>query len=487
MQKNRIVRRSKWTILAFFIFTGFAHAQVDKTRTYINQQRFLEEQIRLRFSEELPLTQKVMFDWGGWYSLNFIITDDGYNSSRILRRHDFRLWGSLNIDGGVHTGFVRMKMICNDFNPGDSYDGNEDDFEGPNLDRGWYRLDFTKAMLRYGNVALPFGLAVKIGRAYSMIGTGFTLSTPMDGVWIEGKVGDFDINALFAKLIHSYRDLDSSRPNYTNTRRYFYGIEVKYRGFENHQPFFYYLWQRDKMHDSNPDMYIVSWDYDSEYLGFGSKGQLVPYVKYSAEVVYERGKTYGFPDITDPYQYINARYHRDRISAWGWDVLIEYFPPVKTNPRFSFEYIFASGDPDRIYHPTNTFIGNQAWTKDLSFNAFGYRNTGLVLFPDMTNIHIWRLGASFFPFDKHSADWLKRMELGTDWFLYHKHRSKAAISDDLANVQSGYVGWEMDYFVNWRMTSDFAWTIRYGAFFPGKAYTDKTTRTFFLAGFVWSF
>ena len=72
-------------------------------------------------------------------------------------------------------------------------------------------------------------------------------------------------------------------------------------------------------------------------------------------------------------------------------------------------------------------------------------------------------------------------------FLYHKHHAEAAVSDPTATVQSGYLGWEMDYFANWDITSDFSATARYGVFFPGKAFEDQTTRTFMLLGFTWSF
>ena len=45
----------------------------------------------------------------------------------------------------------------------------------------------------------------------------------------------------------------------------------------------------------------------------------------------------------------------------------------------------------------------------------------------------------------------------------------------------------MDYYLNWRLTSDLSWTIRYGTFFPGSAYTNEESRNFFLTGFTWSF
>ena len=46
------------------------------------------------------------------------------------------------------------------------------------------------------------------------------------------------------------------------------------------------------------------------------------------------------------------------------------------------------------------------------------------------------------------------------------------VSDPTADEQSGYLGWEVDVFTNWRVTSDLAVTVRYGAFFPGDAFSD---------------
>ena len=56
-----------------------------------------------------------------------------------------------------------------------------------------------------------------------------------------------------------------------------------------------------------------------------------------------------------------------------------------------------------------------------------------------------------------------------------------------SNPKSGYLGWEMDYYVNWRLTSDWSWTTRFGTFFPGRAFSDQTTRTFLLVAVTYSF
>lgn len=284
------------------------------------------------------------------------------------------------------------------------------------------------------------------------------------------------IDGLLGRTVHSWDNLDTSRPNFGQSWRYFYGVQARYTGWAKHEPFVYYIWQRDRQGDGWGAFWLQQWRYDSEYLGIGSRGELARNWRYSAEIVYQRGRGYGDGQFFD----------RNDICAFGWDFQIEYLSPWRTHPKFILEYMFASGDPTRVGSPTNAAGGNLAFTKDNGFNAFGYRDTGLSLSPELSNIHIWRAGASFFPFENH-VEWLQKLEMGTDWFLYHKNRRRAAISDDLATVPSGYVGWEMDYFLNWRFTSDLALTMRYGVFFPGKAYNDRTTRTFFLTGLTWSF
>jgi hypothetical protein len=96
-----------------------------------------------------------------------------------------------------------------------------------------------------------------------------------------------------------------------------------------------------------------------------------------------------------------------------------------------------------------------------------------------------RAGASIFPWP--TSQRLRHLELGTDFYLYHKHHRSGAVSDPTANVQSGYLGWEMDYYANWQVSNDLFWTARLGVFFPGQAFSDRTTRTFLLLGMTWSF
>jgi hypothetical protein len=459
-------------------FSSHALAQQDRTQSFLNQQRQLDEDIRVQLDRTLPASQKVLMDWGGWLGSYIFLFDDGIKN-RTLLRQDFRLWGSMNAEGGIHQAYVRLRMSYNSYNHGESYDGNDNDLEGADLDRGWYQLDLAKLLRKHGSLDLPVDLTIRAGRDYIIYGTGYALSLPLDAVQITTGLGYLKLDALIGKSISSYDNLDTSRPDPGRSDRCFYGVQLRYTGIKKHEPFIYYFQQHDRQNDTNPLLFEQKWGYDSGYLGFGSTGQIARNVRYSSEFVYENGKSYGNGQYFDP----------NDISAYGWDAELIWMPRWKTSPTFSLEYMFASGDADRLYSPTNALNGNTAFTDDNSFNGFGYRNTGLSLAPDLSNIHIWRAGAAFFPLERQKQDWLKKIQLGTDFFLYYKNKRYAAISDPLADQPDGYIGWEMDYYINWRITSDLAWTARLGCFFPGDAYSSSNDaeRTFFLTGLTWSF
>lgn len=440
---------------------------------FLNQQREAEERVRRDMDEQMPATQDIDFDYGGWYSFHLFLYDDGVNSSRTFRRNDLRVWTRLSLDRGTHTVYTRTRLSFLDFNTGDSFDGRDNDWEGPNLERGYYQFDLRSAMQAYAGRQVDYNLNLKIGRDLASFGTGYVLSTPLDQVWIRAEHHDVAITGLMGRTVGSSEDFDASR--YTErTRRTFFGVELRYTGFERHEPFAYVLWQRDHNHDNYRPL-LQKFDYDSFYVGLGSEGELLTNLRYSTEWVYESGHSYGHRSFL----------HQDVIRAWAFDVELEYLFDTRCHPRASLEYMFASGDEDRLDSPTDAIGGNRGDRTDRSFVGFGWRDTGLSFAPRLSNVHIWRAGASFFPFENDK--FLNRLELGTDWYLYHKNHRAAAVSDFTADRGSGYLGWEMDYFANWDITPDLAWTARYGVFFPGKAFSDQTTRTFFLVGMTWRF
>ncbi len=450
-----------------------ALAQRAEPDAFLNRQRAIEELIRAEREELAPLTDTFQADYGGFYSLFFFLYDDGANSSRTFRRHDLRVWTRLGFERGAHEIYARARLSFIDFNRGDQFD-DEDDVEGMNLERGFYKFDLAKAKLAYQGERIGYNVKLKLGRDLTEFGTGYALSTPLDQIWLRANVADFQFTGLLGKTIGSAQDFDLSR-NPERTRRTFAGIETRYQGFERHEPFAYVLWQRDHISDVYIPTLRQRFDYDSFYAGLGSTGELIPNLRYSTEFVAETGASYS----TGAFQ------RKNNIAAWAWDIQFEYLFGGKKKPRASLEYMFASGDPDRRVSPTSTIGGNARGFKDTGFIGMGYRDTGLSFAPTLSNVHIWRAGASFVPFPDHET--LDRFEVGTNWFLYNKHRTHAGVSDPLATNPSGYLGWEMDYYANWDITSDFSATTRYGVFFPGDAFPDQTTRTYLLVGFTWNF
>ncbi|MFQ5422882.1 MAG: alginate export family protein [Phycisphaerae bacterium] len=441
---------------------------------FLQRRRDLELRNELRLARELPTSQRFRVDYGGWFDAYLFLFDDGRESSRTFRQTEMQLWASLSADRGIHEGYLRMRMTYSDWNAGDSFTPNEDDLDGPNLERGWYQFDVAKALRLHGDRATPFELKLKVGRDFVRTGTGFAISLPLDLVQVQTEFADFETILIGARTPASTENIDRSRPVADHSDRNFWIVQERYLGFDRHVPFFYIAWQDDNTSEDPPD-FLQKFRYSSRYIGFGSTGELIDHLRYSTEWVLERGRSFG-----------NERFLRhDEIKAWAFDHQVEYLFSHKTKPRLSLEYMFASGDTNRLGSPTNAAGGNRKDHVDHGFVGFGFRDTGLAFAPRLSNIHVWRAGGAFRPFAEVEA--AKNLELGTDWFVYAKHRSSAAVSDPFADRRSGYLGWEMDYFANYRVTSDLAFTVRFGSFFPGRAFTDRTTRTFLLTGLSWSF
>ena len=453
--------------------TAVATAQSDESsRSFLQQQRLIDEKLRAERLETAPLTEKLDLQWGGWIDYYLFHFDDGIQDSRFVQRPGLSLWTRLSLDDGAHVLFARARLRYTHFRRGDEIN-RRTDWWGPNFDRAWYQIDVGKA-LRLTRPSDPFQLQVRTGRQPVMLGTGYGLDMPLDAVLLTGKLYDLHVTGLIGKTIGSFPNIDRSGPVDSHSHRLMYGVELRYDGWQRHRPFVYALWNDDKT-DERPKDWDQNYSYDTFYLGFGSRGELAHNLNYWAEGVFESGRSFGDGDFL----------RRDYVEAYGWDIGLEYLFDVPTRPRVSAEYMFASGDPNRRFSPTNALGGNHGDRKDSSFVGFGWRDTGISAALTPSNLHIWRVGASFAPLEKH--EFFRDLEVGTNWFLYHKNRARAAISDFTAEQYEGHVGWEMDYFINWRLASDLSWTARWGAFFPGTAYQDRGTRHFIFTGLTWSF
>src|SRR5262249_10561632 len=139
------------------------------------------------------------------------------------------------------------------------------------------------------------------------------VSTPLDLVQLQTQLANFETTFLVGQMPQSTPNIDTSRPVEGQTDRLFWILEERYKGFALHEPFAYWVIQRDHGGESPNDL-LQNFKYDSEYVGWGSTGQIVRNLKYNTEWVIERGHSYGDRKFL----------HRDNIKAWGFDNELEY-------------------------------------------------------------------------------------------------------------------------------------------------------------------
>ncbi len=250
-----------------------------------------------------------------------------------------------------------------------------------------------------------------------------------------------------------------------------------------HRPFVYGLVQRDW----NDDVPLVvgsnttNFDYSSWYIGTGVNGSIGDQMVYGVEFAYEGGKT--LSNSFEPNTLAPIPQEHDQIQAGALDARLDYLFTDTRRSRLSFETIAASGDLDRI-QTTNTFGGNAPGTRDHAFNGWGLLNTGLAFAPNVSNLISVRVGGSMFPFP--SSTLLKRFQAGTDVLGFFKFRADAPIDETTSDDR--YLGWEPDVYINWQVSSDVTFALRYGVFFPGSAIeSDDHPRNFFYMGVTFAF
>ncbi|MBN1435910.1 MAG: alginate export family protein [Sedimentisphaerales bacterium] len=469
--------------LSFILILAATDAQAQPTA---QRERTLDEPFRLVLDESVPTTKRALFDWGGWmrssyWALNEHLDRDYTGAQgdiweedgcRNYTQQQLRIWGHLNLDQ-AHQLYARMRLDYYDWH--NSYDGDDSDLDGPNLERGWYNFRLSAAQNAYGWQPGDFDFNIRVGRQYVELGTGLALSTPLDAVVGRLYYRDWTITGLGAMSIPSTYNVDQSVPDDSKEDRRFWGIELRYNGMPDHEPFAYFLSQEDQ--DFGHIVGHNVFGYNSRYVGLGSRGRFFHRdLQYTCEVVSEFGKSHAWSADTRDVQ---------NVHAWAFDTELRYIVPDQHDSQFAVEYVLASGDNDREFSPTNTLGGNAAHTPDHSFIGWGYRNTGLVLAPRLSNLGAVRLGMSSYALNQYQI--FEKLQLGADFFFFHKQQAGGAASDSFSVNTDHYLGAELDLYADWRLTSDLAFMIRYGMFWPGDAFFDGTYRHVLFTGVTLNF
>jgi hypothetical protein len=491
----RIARSAAACLVAAFAFAlspARAPAQESSDNALQRAQRFQQLQQmqidqRIRVNQSIPADQRLLIDYGGYFTFDYLSLDDSSNNNHGLRDYDLVTYLRLNFDNANEV-FLRSVTDYHDFNPGDSFDGYGSRLINPDLDRAYYRFDIGKALAGYTGKVSNNDLIIQGGRDFVYWANGLVLAQVLDGGKLDFTAGPLALEIIGGVTPTRTVDFDSSRPAYDhNTRRGFYGALLSAQ-VADHRPFIYGLVQRD-YNNSGPYAEQITgpidtrYSYNSDYLGFGSTGSITDKLSYGAEFAWEFGNDLSNSFMASGLSLIPVSQTRDYINAYAWDFQLNYLAEATHQTRLSAEMIAASGDADRGT-TSNTFDGNTPGTPDNAFNAFGLLNTGLAFAPNVSNIMAFRLGAATLPLPHVVA--LRRLQAGTDLFLFSKFQRNAPI--DESTKDRSWLGIEPDVYVNWDITSDVTLALRYGVFFPdSRAFPSDKVRQFVYAGITFAF
>ncbi len=464
---------------------AFAQSGVDK---FARQLQMIQQQTRDRVNPDVPAEQRARIDYGGYFSSSFLAVDDTQQSTHLLYQPDLITYFRLNFDG-AHEVFFRARASARIFEGGDSFDthGNT---QMAVVEQAYYRFNLARFQATQGKKPGSDDFTITGGRQFVLWANGLILGQYIDGITSEITLGNVELSLLAGVTVGQLTiDFDNSRRSFDDdTHRGFYGGMVSTQ-IGNHKPFVYGMIQRDYNNDdtmvvgTGPNSLKTDFEYNSWYIGTGINGSFGDHIIYSSEIVYEGGDTLSnsFAETSTALKPVSQT--TEDVSAAAADFKIDYVFGDPGRSRVSFETILATGAHNRASSTSATFGGIAPGNTDHAFNALGLLNTGLAYAPAISNLTAFRLGASTFPFTNKG---LRRLQVGADFFVFGKFNSNAPV--DEPTDSDWFLGVEPDLYLNWQVTSDITFALRYGVFFPGSAITqDEHPRNFVFAGITFSF
>jgi len=445
------------SVVSFFILLSLVPSASGKN---FNEMMRIEEQKRIKLQaieqKILEAEKRFVLDYGGWIDIRFDNYNEDDNDSSLTdtldatTSFDQRFWMKLTLKPEVgaahqnqHSVYLRFKNIATITAPEDvnqTYDN-----AGPHLDQGYMVLDMR-----------PWWM--EGGRRYFSVGQGIAYGNVHDGVEFYANYTDWNLKAFYSHTLPNEDNIDLSVPGASKrSDRSFYGFEGRYLGLPGgHSVYGFYLSQKDSS-DEDPIDNAQNYTYESDYIGFGLQGKVVSRAHYWVEIIRENGKSLIF-----------STGEERNINAWAGDFGVTYDMDIYSQPNFTMEYAFGSGDADRG-NVTDTSNGN-ADGQDTNFLYFGYLPTGFALAPRLSNVHMYKVAVLFKPLEK--IDLLKNITLGIDYFRFYKDENAGGISDADATVGANYIGSEIDVNVSWQVLSDVSLTFEYGHFMTGDAFLN---------------
>lgn len=405
-------------------------------------------------------------DYGIWFRPQYYAFRDGAGQRRSRQEHDARPWLDLRY-GGTHSLYLRGRERYEAWARGDSPVGEqrEEDFD---LDVGFYQLDLSRRT--ESGAAEPLGY-LRLGRSYHKLGSGLTFNGLLDGAMAGWTLGPVRVTGLYGKTITDTDDLDQSRPNPAESRRWFAMATLEVPLGSDWVPYFLGVTERDRNRESPHDP-VQDYEWDAEYWGMGIRGVPAEGMTVLLEYVVNRGER--FADL--------ATVVPEDIDAWAAVLEGVWFIG---DSRLEAALYVSSGDRDRLF-AANTHLGNTQGTDDTAFVAFGFIPAGLVLNPLLTNIKVHKIGAFTRLIRPGGLFDAEDLEMGLEVFWFSKEDA-GAVSDPFMDLSERKIGWEADLTADYALFSDLSFTVRGGYFLPSEAPLFRGGRFFFLFSLVYSY
>ena len=446
------------------------------------EQQMLDAEIERRLGDLRGQTfgEQMTLDYGASLRLGWAKLDDANFQPYGLRQYEANVYLQATMAGG-HRVFGNLRFLYSQYyNSDNSNNGLLD----PLGNRYWYQFDLGDwQQANEGSVgSLDFN--IRAGRQFVTWGSGLVWSNDIYGAKIRAEWEGLAIEGLAGVSARSgLYDFDVSRINYdSDTNRHIWAIRGQYRISPELAPFVAYFAQRDHNDDTTllPFFGPTEFEYDSEYLSFGTDGSIGNQFLYTLEICHESGTGMSTP-IISPAGPIQTK---ENIDAWAGILNMVYLLRDDQLSRLEATLGFGTGDSDRL-SSSGTIGGNFPGSPDKAFNSLGYINTGLALAPSMTNLLMARVGASTgIPVNPRRPDDLR---IGADFFVFGKANTNGPIS--APSTASRFVGWECDLRMDWRITSDVSFNFRYGLFIPngGNPGPIDQVRQFVYGGISYAF
>jgi hypothetical protein len=451
------------------------------------EQQMLDEEIDRRLADHRGQTfgEKLTLDYGASLRFGWAKLDDANFNPYGLRQYEANVYVQATAGGG-HKVFGNLRFLYSQYyNSENSNNG----YLNPIGNRYWYQFDLGDWQRANEGAAGPFDFNIRAGRQFITWNSGLVWSNDIYGAKMRASWEALSFESVVGVSARSgLYDFDTSRPNYdSDTNRHVWGIRGQYEISPELSPFVSYFVQRDHNDEtmSLPAPFgTMEFGYDSQYLSFGTDGSIGNQFLYMLEICHESGTGYSRPVLGGQTQ--------NKIDAWAGVLNMVYLLRDDQLTRVEMTLGFGTGDGERLTS-SSTAGAPPPGKDDRQFNSFGYVNTGLALAPSMSNLLMARVGASTgIPINPRRPDDLR---IGADFFLLGKTRVKGVLMTgapiSVRSSHSRYVGWECDFRVDWRITSDVSFNFRYGLFVPNggnpAADQDDQVRQFVYGGISYAF